>query len=236
MPSRKKTVVAVIPAYNEELTITGIIDKAERYVDRIIVIDDASTDDTYKLAKRENVVMIHHPINMGLGVSLRDGFKKALEMKSDIILTIDSDGQHDPADIPKFIEKINEGYDFVLGRRELYKYPLLKKVGNFFLNFATNFVAGTTLDDTEGGFRAFSRLGLEKLVLKADRYQIATEIIFEVGRNRLKACNVPASSPLYVKGVGVMDGVRNFTFLMHRRERHWWDYLNDVRYVLRKYI
>ncbi len=233
---KKPVVVVIIPAYNEELTITGVISKTSQYVDKIIVVDDCSMDATYILAKKQNVALLRHDVNKGLGTSLRDGFKKALEMKADIIITLDADGQHDPSEIPKFVEKINRGYDFVLGERDLRKYPFVKKLGNFFLNTATNFISGTDLMDTEGGFRAFSRRGLSKLYLKAERYEIAVEIIFEVGRNNLVACNVPVKSPLYVKGVGVFDGLKNFIFLMHRRERHWFDYIDDFKYVLRKWL
>ncbi|MAH43016.1 hypothetical protein CL614_04830 [archaeon] len=232
----KKTVVAVIPAFNEELTIEGVIYKTSQYVDKIIVVDDCSKDATYILAKKRGVTIIRHDVNKGLGTSLRDGFGKALEMGADIIISIDADGQHEPSEIPKFINKINQGYDFVLGERDLRKYPFIKKFGNFFLNAATNFISGTNLMDTEGGFRAFSKSGLKKLYLKSERYEIATEIIFEVGRNKLRSANVPVKSPIYVSGVNVFDGVKNFIFLMHRRERHWFDYISDFKYVLRKWL
>ena len=77
---------------------------------------------------------------------------------------------------------------------------------------------------------------LKKFYLKSERYEIAVEIIFEVGRNRLKACNVPISSPIYVRGVGIADGIKNFMFLMHRRERRWRDYIQDAKYVLKKWL
>ena len=171
---------------------------------------------------------------MGLGSSIRTGFAKALELDADIIITLDADGQHSPGDIPKFTKKIGEGYDFVLGKRDLSRYPFVKKVGNFFLNAATNFISGTKLLDTESGFRAFTKKAVKKLYLKGERYEIAVEIVFEIGRNNLKSCNVSISSPLYVKGVGIYDGFRNFMFLLHRRERTWKSYFDDVRYVLGK--
>ncbi|MFH0832938.1 MAG: glycosyltransferase family 2 protein [Candidatus Aenigmatarchaeota archaeon] len=229
-------IVAVMPAYNEEKSIADVIKETKKYVDRVMVIDDCSADNTATVAKKSGALVIRHKMNSGLGSSLRTGFKEALKMRADVIITIDADGQHDPNDIPKFIEKIKSGYDFVLGERNLRRYPFLKKFGNFFLCMATNFISGTNLNDTESGFRAFKRNALEKFYLKSERYQIAVEIIFEVGRNNLKTINVPISSPKYVRGVGVMDGFRNFLFLMHRRERNWISYLEDIRYVLRKWL
>ncbi len=205
----------VIPAYNEDKTISNVIRKARKYGD-VMVVNDASTDDTEDVARKAGALIISHKINRGLGGSLRTGFAEALKKGYDTVVTLDADGQHDPDEIPKFTDKINDGYDFVLGKRDLTEYPFVKKFGNFFLNKATNALSGTSLNDTEGGFRAFSRSALKKLDLKAERYQIAVEIIREIGRNKLKACNVDVKSPVYRKGVGVRDGMGNFIYLLRK--------------------
>jgi len=225
----------IIPAYNEERTVSWVVEEARKYGD-VIVINDCSTDDTEELARKAGAKVITNEKNSGLGYSLRAGFSKALETNADIIITMDADGQHDPRDLPKFIRKVEEGYGFVLGERNLAEYPFVKKFGNFFLNAATNFISGTELKDTESGFRAFGRAALQKLYLTANRYEIAVEIIFEVGRNNLKACTVRVDSPIYVKGVSVLDGIKNFLFLMRRREKTWKGYIEDVKYVLRKSV
>jgi glycosyltransferase involved in cell wall biosynthesis len=226
-------IAIVIPAYNEEKTISWVAEESKRF-GKVIVVDDCSRDDTAMLAKKAGALVIRHERNQGLGSSLRTGFRKVLAMKADIIITIDGDGQHSPRDVPRFISAINNGHDFVLGERDLRKYPLAKKFGNFFLNMATNFISGTNLKDTESGFRAFRRNALKKLYLKARKYEIAVEIVFEAGRNDLKTKNIPIKSPIYVKGVGVVDGFRNFFFLFRRRERTWRSYIEDFRYVLKK--
>ena len=229
-------IVSIIPAYNEEKTIGSVIKETKKFSYKIIVIDDCSSDRTYEIAKKSGIIVIRHRENGGLGSSIRTGVSKALSIanNNDIIITLDADGQHNPRDIPRFIEKIKEGYDFVLGKRDLRKYPLRKKFGNFLMNLATNFVSGTNLKDTESGFRAFKVSALRKLYLKAKRYEIAVEIIFEVGRNNLTATNIPISSPVYVKGVGVWDGIKNFRYLLSRRRRTLGTYFQDIKYVLRK--
>lgn len=229
-------IVAIIPAYNEEKTISWVVEETNKYVDKVIVVDDGSEDDTNLLARKAGAIVITHENNRGLGASLRTGFKKALDMNADIIITLDADGQHSPHDIPKFIEKIKSNYDFVLGERDLRRYPMIKKIGNVILNVITNFIAGTKLKDTESGFRAFKASALKKLVLKANRYQIATEIIFEVGNKGLKYANVKVLSPIYVKGVGVIDGLKNFAYLMYRKERTLKSYIQDLKYVLKKWL
>ena len=229
-----KTLI-IMPAFNEERTVGDVIIKAKKYGD-VLVINDASSDSTEKAARRCGALIINHKENRGLGASLRDGFRYAIEKKYDVAVTIDADGQHDPEEISKLIEKTEEGYDFVLGHRIKTKYPFFKRFGGLFLNYATNFISGTNLNDTESGFRAIKAHALKTLHLKSERYEIATEIVFEAGRNGIKSCNVRVSSPVYVKGVGVLDGIRNFLFLLHRRERTWKSYLHDMKYVLRKWL
>ena len=119
-------IAIVIPAYNEEKNIEWIVRECKKY-GSVIVVDDNSRDKTPELAKHAGASVIRHPVNRGLGAALRSGFEKAIEMNSDIVITIDADGQHNPKDIPRFVETLNNGYDFVLGRRDLRKYPLRKK-------------------------------------------------------------------------------------------------------------
>ena len=187
-------IVIVIPAYNEEKTGAGVVREAKKY-GKVVVVDDSSKDGTAAEARKAGAFIIRHKTNSGLGSALRSGFSKAVGMKADIVVTIDADGQHDPREIKKFISLIDDGYDFVLGTRNLSSYPFVKKVGNFFLNGITNFVSGTHLKDTESGFRAFRGDALKRLYLKAERYEIAVEIVFEVGRNKMKHTSVPITSP-----------------------------------------
>jgi len=208
-------VVIVMPAHNEEKTVGTIVQACKKY-GTVVVVNDASADRTTEIAKKAGAIVITHKVNRGLGAALRTGFAQALKLNCDVIITIDSDGQHLPEDTPRFVEKIQEGYDFVLGARDLSKYPLIKRIGNFFLNAATNIIAGTNLKDTESGYRAFRKEALKKLTLKAERYEIAAEIIKEVGRNKLKAANIPIKSPVYVKGVGVKDGIKNFLYILRK--------------------
>ena len=213
-------IIAVMPAHNEEKAIKNVIERAKKYVDKLIVVDDASRDNTGKIVKNLGVMLVTHKNNRGLGGALRSGFSKALEMSkddNDIIITIDADGQHIPEEIPKFVKEIRKGYDFVLGKRDLSKYPFVKKFGNFFLNIFTNMICGTNLKDTESGFRAFTKRALKKMEFKAERYEIAAEILYQVGKTNTKASNVDIKVPIYVKGVGVLDGFKNFLYLLKLR-------------------
>ena len=103
---------AVIPAYNEEKNLGLILKKVKAHSIDIIVIDDGSIDQTATIAEREGAHLIRHPINKGKGDAIRNGFQLALEKGYDIIISLDADGQHDPGEIPHFIEKINNNSPF----------------------------------------------------------------------------------------------------------------------------
>ncbi|MBI2584128.1 MAG: glycosyltransferase family 2 protein [Candidatus Aenigmarchaeota archaeon] len=205
----------VIPAYNEEASVEAVVRKAKKH-GKVVVVDDGSSDKTAERARKAGARVIRHKRNMGLGSSLRTGLNEAMRTSkkdSDIIITLDGDGQHNPDEIPKFVDLLDKGYDFVLGKRELFNYPVRKKLGNFILTKITNVMTRTYLIDTESGFRAFRRIALEGMRLKAKRYEIAVEIIKEIGRNHIRTANVPISSPRYVKGVSVIDGIKNLLYL-----------------------
>jgi len=212
-------IIAIMPAYNEEKTIVDVIKRTKKYVDKLIVVNDASVDRTAALAAKAGAKVISHKVNRGLGGALRTGFEHVLESAklTDIVITIDSDGQHNPEEIPKFVEKIEQGYDFILGARDLKMYPLRKRIGNTLLTTLTNLICKTSLADTESGFRAFRACALAKLDLHAERYQIAAEIIFEIGRNKLRSANVEIESPKYRSGVTVKQGVDNFIYVLKRK-------------------
>src|SRR5688500_18714550 len=115
---RHAKILVCIPAYNEEKNIGNIVRKARNHADEVIVCNDGSTDNTAKFALQEGASVINHTKNYGYGKTIRTLFQEALERKADIIVTIDSDGQHDPEQIPIVVEPIlKNGFDIVIGSR-----------------------------------------------------------------------------------------------------------------------
>ena len=182
-------IVACIPAYNEEKTIAGLVLRAQKYVDKVIVCDDGSRDLTAEIAQSMGAMVVRHPSNMGKGATLRTLFRTSLEEGAKVIVTIDGDGQHDPAEIPVVVRPVTEGTaDISIGTRFHGKnrIPAYRKIGNKMLNYLTNLGNGNKLLDTQSGFRAYSRRALEDIEVKENGMGVDSQILLEARKNNLR--------------------------------------------------
>jgi len=198
MGENEVRVAAVIPAYNVENTIAKVVSQTKKFVDEVIAINDGSKDGTFKILRKLGVTVINHPKNKGLGCALRDGFKEALKKGFDIIVTLDSDGQHNPEDIERLVTRLKKNQaDVVIGSRlldqkEWSNFPKTRLYGNRLMTLFTNLICHKKVTtDSQGGYRAFKREALKKLELKAERMEISSEIIFEVAKNNLRLKEIP---------------------------------------------
>lgn len=215
--------VAIIPAFNEEKTIGLVLSKVKGQVDQIIVVDDGSKDNTYQIAKDKGVLVYRHPVNRGLGGALGTGIKAALCNNADIIVTIDADGQHEPAEIQRLIKPIIAGEsDVVIGSRFLTRQPMpiSRRVGNKFFNFVMRALFGIKTTDSQSGMRAFSKEAAGKIELCTNGMEVSSEILKEAKAKKLKIKEVPIKS-IYTdyslsKGQNLTLGIKTFIkFLWH---------------------
>jgi glycosyltransferase involved in cell wall biosynthesis len=152
-------IAAILPAFNEEVSIGSMVLRARRYADRVIVVDDGSSDRTAEVAEQAGAEVIQHPKNRGKGAALKTGFESLNGEK--IVVTMDTDGQHNPSDIPKLVEPILKGEaDMVNGSRYINgnkkDTPLYRRLGQIMLDNATRLDSGLNITDSQSGFRAFS--------------------------------------------------------------------------------
>ncbi|MEM2192042.1 MAG: glycosyltransferase family 2 protein [Candidatus Hadarchaeales archaeon] len=201
----------VIPAYNEERMIGDVIDGLHRNGwKNVIVVDDGSKDRTAEIAKSKNAVVISHRENMGLGAALRTGISKAKELKADVVVTFDADGQHDPEDVEKVVAGL-DGADLVIGARKFIGIPLNKRIGNFVLNVFTRLLGGPFVD-SQSGLRAFGAKALKEIQIRSNRYVVSSEIIVQAGMKKLKIKEVPVkcyfTSYSKARGTTIFSGVR----------------------------
>ena len=203
----------VIAALNEADSIAGVLTALPPNLCglsvRPIVVDDGSTDDTAALASELGAIVARHPRNLGQGDALRTGFSVALELGATVIVTMDADGQHDPAELPSLVKPViaNEA-DYVQGSRFLGTYDDAggaRHAGIRGFTALINTLAGTEITDCTNGFRAMRASGIGRLRLVEDRFS-ASEIIIGVATLGLRMVEVPVRIHSRVSGESKKPG------------------------------
>ncbi len=192
-----KAVYIVIPAYNEATVLGKVIDniKKEGFSD-IIVVDDGSYDATLAIAETHGALAVRHRLNRGKGAATKTGIEAALARGAKIIVTMDADDQHNPAEIKQLIEPIADGAcDVTLGTRQFSKehMPTYKILHNTVANLVTAMYAKIRVQDSQSGFRAYSREACLLLDTKTDSYEYESEIIRLIAIHRLSFREIPIS-------------------------------------------
>lgn len=221
MPSDREILentAAVIPAYNAAALIGGVLSDLRHVIPlhRTIVIDDGSSDETYRVASATGVHVVQHPVNRGKGAALSTGFKRALAMGLGYVITLDADGQHNPAEIPRFARRIAEtDADIVVGNRfeHLGKMPWLRRATNWLTSRVVSLLARTRIPDSQNGFRMFSARVIQAVPVEATRYEAESEILIKAGRRGFRIRSVPVET-IYGREVSaihpLVDTVRFF--------------------------
>jgi glycosyltransferase involved in cell wall biosynthesis len=214
-------IIAVIPAFNEERTIGSVVIRTRRYANTVIVIDDGSRDATAEIAAAAGAILVRHTANSGKGVALNTGFEKAKEFDPDVVVTLDADWQHAPEELDDVVRPIlmNQA-DIVIGSRYLKEdneVPLTRIIGHSAFNALTNRLSGTTLTDSQSGFRAFSRRALQSLSFRSNGFSVESEMQFLLKEHSLRAMEVPITiryddkpkRPVLAHGFMVLNGILN---------------------------
>ncbi len=211
----------VLPAYNEEKVIQDTLREIQSVgYKNIIVVDDGSRDQTYERAKEmPGIVVLKHKLNRGKGAATKTGIEAAKLLGAGIIVTMDSDGQHNPADIARLIEPIEKNHcDVVLGTRlkNPAGMPWYKICANHIGNAITWYFYGLWVSDSQSGFRAYSRHASELINTKTDRYEYDSEVIREIYIYKLKYREVPIEvryteySMGKIQKQGFWNGIKTF--------------------------
>ncbi len=190
-------VCCIIPAYQESRAITQVVNLSQKYCSCVIVVDDGSTDDTSQIAEASGAIVLRHSQNLGKGAALRTGFSHAIEMQCDVIITIDGDLQHNPHSIPRFIEKINQGFDVVVGSRyttQSEEMPFVRKLSNLITTQALRVIFKVPVTDSQSGYRAFKKQVLEVIPVRDDGFAAETEILIDAKRAGFEISEVPIAT------------------------------------------
>ena len=195
--STRPKIIVAMPAYNEEKYIGSIVLQAQQYADEVVVVDDGSTDRTSKVAKLAGATVIEHGENKGYGAAIQSILAQAKKRNPDILVLIDADSQHDPEEIISLTKGISEGFDLVIGSREISRnvIPFYRRIGQKVLLYFTRILSRKKLSDTESGFRAFSRKAIAVLEPKEKGMAISAEIVSEATAKGLRVTEVPIDLP-----------------------------------------
>lgn len=190
-----QNITVILPAYNEEVSVGSIVLLTRFYADNVIVVDDGSSDRTAEIARKAGAEVIVHEVNKGKGGALKTGFTAAADLGADIIVTMDSDGQHNPTDIPKLVAPILKGEaDMVNGSRYLNgldrNTPLYRRVGQRVLDRFTNLNSGLRITDSQSGFRAFTASTKDVFRFNAQGMAIESEMLADAGKSGLRIAEV----------------------------------------------
>ena len=189
--------LALIPCYNEEDRIGEVVRTCLEHVDAVLVVDDGSADATAALAREAGADVVSYQPNRGKGVALNVGYDYAVREGYDAVITLDGDGQHDPAEIPKFIAAAAaDDVHIVLGNRmrDVSTMPRIRRFTNRATSFFVSRLAGRPMQDSQTGYRLIKTAVLERVRCRAKNYEAESEILILAGRAGFRIAEVPIAT------------------------------------------
>jgi glycosyltransferase involved in cell wall biosynthesis len=202
--------LAVVPAYNEEGTVARVVTRIHEQAPEfdVVVVDDGSTDSTAEQAERAGAKVVRHPFNLGIGGAVQSGFTYALENGYDRLVQIDGDGQHDPGELRKLIDAMDEdrSLDMVCGSRFMtpeseYVAPISRRTGIHIFAFLLSRIVGQRVTDPTSGFRLYNRRGIALFARDYPHDYPEVEAVLMVHFHRLTMREVPVR--MFKRGGGV---------------------------------
>ena len=188
-----------MPMFNEEETVVSVVLRCIPHVDYVFCVDDGSSDSCSRLAARAGAQIHYHRANRGYGAAIRSIFRIARERNVDKLVILDSDGQHQPEDIPKVLNALDQdGVDVVIGSRFMddskrTSMPIYRRLGISMINTASNLTSDLGVRDTQSGFRAFSRRALNLLVFENEGMESTLEVLDQCKEKGIAVSEVPIS-------------------------------------------
>jgi len=194
--SKGLKVVAAIPCHNEEQFIADIVHSAQEYVDRVVVVDDGSSDGTSRSAEQAGAMVVRHGANEGPGRAYRSCFEAAHSLGADILVTLDGDGQHEPDELPRVLGPLLAGEaDLVIGSRFLNDYEIrrYRKFGIDVITWLYNLGSDVKVVDAQSCYRGYSRRALDNLRITESGFGFSVELLVQARQRGLVIKEVPVS-------------------------------------------
>jgi glycosyltransferase involved in cell wall biosynthesis len=190
----RDTVLAIVPAYCEGRFVGQVVRQILHYVQVVLVVDDGSSDNTASEAEAAGAKVIRHSANQGKGAALKTGLAYAVSIEVPFFLFLDADGQHDPSEIPAFIDAINRtNADLVVGNRmrNLQSMPIIRRWTNQFMSWQIGRICNIRIPDSQCGFRLARKELLPVLMASSNRFEFESESIILAARQGFRLGFVP---------------------------------------------
>jgi glycosyltransferase involved in cell wall biosynthesis len=215
-------VVALVPAYQEGPRVADVVHGAAINLP-VLVVDDGSGDDTAERAETAGATVLRQRPNQGKGAAIRAGFRWALEHRVEAVVILDGDGQHDPAELPRFLHAFAERRgDLIIGRRDFRRMPPVRRLSNTVGGWAFSWAVGRSIPDNQSGYRLVSRRLMERLVdghetgFEFDVEMITTCIRADFRLDWVPIRTIYAGEPSHVRP---LTHVRGFTRVVRKARR-----------------
>jgi glycosyltransferase involved in cell wall biosynthesis len=221
-----KPVTVLLPGYNVARHLPEVVAdlRAELPEATILLVDDGSADDTAATGRQLGLTVLEHSVNQGKGMALRTGFAAAVESGAAAVITMDSDGQHRPAEATRFIEAWEGGADVIVGNRmqDNDNMPWLRKRTNEFTSHVISKLAGAHIPDTQNGYRLFDTKVLRGITLESERYDLESEILIRAARHGFSIASVPVTTIYHDEDSSIHPVVDTLRFVrLVWRARRW---------------
>jgi glycosyltransferase involved in cell wall biosynthesis len=210
----------VIPSYNEQKHIKTVVRKVKKQgFHNVVVVDDGSKDKTSSEGYAGGAFVLRQVINLHKGASMRTGAEFAIRKGAKAIIYLDGDGQHEPEELPHFLNELNAGKDIVFGaRKEVKKMPFQRRLGKVLISNGVRFLFGMNVKDVLSGYRAFTTDVYEKILWSSSDYKVETEMVIRTGKAHLNYSEITISTIYHDRYKGV-DPLNGIVILLHL---FWW--------------
>ena len=212
MNMKRSEIVVIIPAYNEAKYITRVLRAVKKTNFRFVVIDDGSSDETAKLAQRHCDHVLVHRVNLGKGAALKTGCEYAFtKLNAQAVIFMDSDAQHNPAELHLFFEQLQAGAHVVFGVRAFdATMPWIKITSNRLASVAVKWLYGTYIPDIPSGYKAMTKWAYSRVKWNSRDYRVELEIAVNVAKRQLQFTTVPVQT-IYLdlnRGFHLLDALQ----------------------------
>ncbi len=214
-------IIAIVPAYNEENNIAPVMADLRKYRPdiKIVILNDASTDQTEKVARESNVTVLNLAVNLGIGGAVQTGFIYARDEKHDIAFQFDGDGQHLASEISKLLEPlIRKETDVVIGSRFLekggFRSSLARQAGIRLISLVNKLLTGRKIMDSTSGFRAFNQKAISFLAENYSQDYPEPEAVVQLFRNGFNILEVPVQMRARLSGQSSIKPIHSFYYII----------------------